>query len=96
MSTNFFCSFIIYFLFSAYRSNLFERIIKVGAQSPTKIPNRSECACSSGVLPPVRYQIAIDAMIEAKPSTRLTRLSTFNCFVFIILFYLRIVHIVKD
>ena len=72
------CSFIIYYLFSAYRSNLLLRIIKVGAQSPTKIPNLSPCACRSGVFPPVKYQIAIDAMIEAKPSTKHTKLRFFN------------------
>ena len=82
------CSFIIYFLFSAYRSNLLLRIIKVGAQSPTKIPNLSPCACRSGVFPPVRYQIAIEAAMERNPRTRHTRLRVFSCVLFIKLFYL--------
>ena len=87
MSTNFFWSFIIYFLFSAYRSNLLERIIKVGAQSPTKIPNLSPCACKSGDLPPVRYQIAIEPAIERNPRTRQIVLVSFSCVLFIKLFY---------
>ena len=65
-------------MFSAYRSNLLLRIIKVGAQSPTKIPNLSPCACRSGVFPPVRYQIAIEAAMERNPRTRHTRLRVFS------------------
>ena len=56
-----------YFFVSAYRSKRFDRIRKVGAQRPTKIPNLSPCAWVSAALPPVRNQIAIDPIIETKP-----------------------------
>ena len=75
--------FFCYFLFSAYRSKRLERIMNVGAHSPTKIPNLSPCACASTDFPPVKYQIAIDPMIDAKPSTKHKRLSCFNCGEFI-------------
>ena len=52
--------------------------MKVGAHSPTKIPNLSPCACASNDFPPVRYQIAIDAAIDKKPSTKHTRLNCLN------------------
>ena len=87
ISTNFFWFFIFYLSF-AYRSNLLERIIKVGAQSPTKMPNRSACAWSSGVFPPVRYQIPIEAAIDMKPSIKQRVLSNLRLFLFITLFYL--------
>jgi len=38
----------------------------VGAQSPTKRPNRSACAGVAIACPPVRNQMAMDPMIEAK------------------------------
>lgn len=48
---------------------------KVGAQRPTKIPKRSACACDSAVSSPVRNQIAIDPMMEAKPKMKLILLN---------------------
>lgn len=52
--------------------------MNVGAQRPTKIPNLSEWACISGVFPPVRYQIAIDAAIDKKPRTKQIKLRNLN------------------
>ena len=54
-------------LSSAKRAKRLERMKKVGAQRPTKIPKRSACAWDSGSVPPVRNQIAIEPMIDAKP-----------------------------
>lgn len=54
----------------------------VGAQSPTKIPKRSACAVESGVVPPVRNQIAIDPKIEAKPRMKHSVLSCLIIFEF--------------
>ena len=47
----------------------------VGAHSPTKMPKRSAWAWASAVVPPVRNQIAIDPMIEAKPRMKQSLLS---------------------
>ena len=48
-------------------SSLPESAKKVGAQSPTKMPNRSECAFASASSPPVKNQMAIEAIIDANP-----------------------------
>lgn len=61
-----------YALFSAKRPKRFERMKKVGAQSPTKIPNRSAWALVSGSVPPVRNQIAMEPKIETKPRLKQT------------------------
>ena len=42
----------------------------VGAHRPTKIPKRSACALDSAASPPVRNQIAIDPIMDAKPRTK--------------------------
>ena len=53
----------------AYFSNRFDSAKNVGAQRPTKIPNRSPCA---GSFPLAKNQIAIEAAIEAKPAKKHT------------------------
>lgn len=64
---------------SANRLKRLERMKKVGAQRPTKIPKRSACAFDSGSVPPVRNQTAIDAMIEAKPRMKQVLLRSECC-----------------
>ena len=45
----------------------------MGAHSPTKIPNLSACALASGKSePPLRYQIAMEPMMLAKPAKKHT------------------------
>jgi hypothetical protein len=55
---------------SANRSKRFERISKVGAHSPTKMPKRSACACSSTLSLPRYHQIKIERRIENIPAWR--------------------------
>ncbi len=51
-------------------SSLLESAKNVGAQSPTKMPNRSPWALDSAASPPVKNQIAIDAIIDANPNQK--------------------------
>ena len=52
------------------RSSLLESAKKVGAQSPTKMPNRSACALDSAASPPVKNHMAIEPIMETNPSTK--------------------------
>jgi len=55
---------------SADRSSLLERAKKVGAQIPTKIPNRSAWAFVSIASPPVKNQMAIEPIMDTNPRTK--------------------------
>lgn len=57
----------------------------VGAQRPTKIPKRSAWAWDSGAVPPVRNQMAMEPMIDAKPRTKQRLLSMVYCAGFMVL-----------
>jgi len=64
-------------------SSLPESEEKVGAQSPSKIPNRSACACASGPTPLAKNQMAIDPMMEANPSKKQGVESGLSCEIFL-------------
>jgi len=66
-------------------SSLLESAKKVGAQSPTKIPNLSACAFASAPSPPVKNQIAIEAIMEANPRKKHSVESGFSLEMFIYL-----------
>ena len=53
----------------ANRSKRLESMKNVGAHKPMKIPNRSPCAISGSF---VIFQTAIEAIIDANPSTKQT------------------------
>ena len=55
---------------TVYRSSLLESAKKVGAQSPTKIPNLSAWAFDSASAPPVKNQMAIEPRMETNPRTK--------------------------
>lgn len=57
----------------------------VGAQSPTKSPNRSACAWTSGSVPPVKNQMAMEPATEAKPRKKQRPLSCLSCSFFMLL-----------
>ena len=58
------------FTISEDLSSLLESAKKVGAQSPTKMPNRSACAFDSAASPPVKIHMAIEPIMDANPSTK--------------------------
>jgi len=52
------------------RSSLLESAKKVGAQSPTKIPNLSAWAFDSAASPPVKNQMAMEPRMDTNPRTK--------------------------
>ena len=46
---------------------MLESAKKVGAQSPTKIPNLSACAFDSAASPPVKNQMAMEPKMDTNP-----------------------------